>query len=284
MPAAQVRELPATTSGLTTEIVRVTPPMAEKWLGKNVRNRNIRQHQVARYARAMSRGEWLLTGEAVKFAVTGELIDGQHRLLAIVESGETVSLMVVRGLPFDAQDVLDTGTARTAADQLSIHGHTNPALVGAAAKIVILYESGRFYVDRRNQNVSHREILDFAAGNTMMAFAAARARTVTSGSDLRPAVAAASLYLLMKVDDQDALTFFDRLADGVNLPARSPILALRARLRAIKDDRTMLPNQALVSLVFRTWNAWLCRRPLTNLPLYRGGELIPCPEPKTRRA
>jgi hypothetical protein len=38
--------------------------------------------------------------------------------------------------------------------------------------------------------------------------------------------------------------------------------------------------EAKVGLVFRTWNAWLARRSLAALPLYRQGELIQCPEPK----
>jgi hypothetical protein len=38
--------------------------------------------------------------------------------------------------------------------------------------------------------------------------------------------------------------------------------------------------EALVSLVFRTWNAWRAGRKLSSLPLYRNGELIECPEPK----
>lgn len=277
---AELRELPVAVTGLTMEVVSVTPAMAEKWLGKNTHNRNIRQIDVSRYARSMTKGEWLNTGEAIKFGVSGDLLDGQHRLLAVIDSGKTIKLLVVRGLAAEAQDVLDTGRQRSAGDQLSIHGFPNSSNLAAAAKIAILWETGRFYVDAHSKAVSHREVLDFCKGNGILAHAVARAATIKSGCDLRPSVAAMAFYELMKVDDQAAQWFFDRLTDGAGLPSGSPILALRQRLRTVRDERTLLPSEALVSLVFRTWNAWRQKRNISSLPLYRNGELITCPEPK----
>lgn len=277
--SAQVQELPAV-SNLTTEIISVSPEMAEKWLGKNVRNRHISQMIVARYARSMRNHEWLLTGEAVKFGVNGDLLDGQHRLLAIIDSGVTVRLCVIRGLAAGCQDVLDTGKGRKAADQLSIHGHANAPTLAAAAKLLILWESGRFYVDTHEKSVSHREILDFVEGNHLLALACARASTISKGSDLRVSVAGAALYELLKVDEPDAVDFFDRLTDGAELPVSSPILALRSRLRSLRDDKTKASPEALMSLVFRTWNAYRDGRRLASLKIYNKGELIRCPVPK----
>lgn len=73
--------VPAVASDMTMEIVKITPDMAEKWLGRNPRNRHVRQRDVVRYAQSMLAGEWLVTGEAIKFSFDGNLIDGQHRLL-----------------------------------------------------------------------------------------------------------------------------------------------------------------------------------------------------------
>lgn len=275
-----VRELPKATPALTMETITVTPAMAEKWLGHNLHNRNVRPRVVAAYARAMQRGEWMLTGEAVKFAHNGDLIDGQHRLYAIVESQTSVKLLVVKGLLTEAQDVLDTGCARTAGDQLGLHGHASPQLLAATAKIVVLYETGRFYVDAHRKSVSHREIIDRVSGDQLLAWSCNRARGVARDAYLRPSVAAAVIYELMKVDDEKAEQFFDRLADGVELPAGSAIIALRSRLRTIKDERTAVSNEEMFSLVVRTWNHWRSGRKLATLPMRSKGEAIPCPVPK----
>lgn len=275
---AQVRELPITPAAITTEIVKVTPAIAEKMLGRNVRNRHISSRAVERYRAAMARGEWLLNGEGIKFGVNGDLLDGQHRLAAIVASGKTIPLLVVKGLPAETQNVLDTGRARTVGDQLGIAGMPDPNALAAAARACILYESGRLG-DRTNPP-STPQVVEFVENNELLAFAVARGRAISRGSDLRPAVAAMCFYELLKIDDVKAQEFFERLTDGTNLAAGSPILALRARLRSLRDERTWLPLDALTSLVFRTWNAWRGRRSLTSLPLYRNGELIPCPEPR----
>ncbi len=276
--SAAVRELPVGEQvSITAEIVKVTPSIAEKMLGKNVRNRHISARIVEKYRRAMAAGEWTVTGEAIKFAANGDLLDGQHRLSAVVESGSTIPMMVVKGLPSSSQDVMDTGRARTVADQLGIGGYTDVAMLAAVARVVIGYESGNL---GSFPSVSTPQTLELVSDNALIAFASSRARPVSRGCYLRPAVAGAAFYLLLKVDDEKAQEFFDRLTDGANLPTGNPILALRARLKALHDDRTYLPNEALVSLVFRTWNAWRQHRKLTSLPLYRNGEIIPCPAPK----
>ena len=276
--SAAVRELPLGASpSITTEIVKVTPSIAEKMLGRNVHNRHLSAAVVAKYRRAMVAGEWLVTGEAIKFGVNGDLLDGQHRLAAVIESGKTVPMMVIKGLPVAAQDVMDTGRARTVGDQLGLAGFTDAALLAAVARVVLVYESGELYAKFPVSTPQARVLVE---GNSLIAFATSRARSISKGCDLRPAVAGATFYLLMKIDDAKAQEFFERLTDGANLPSGSPILALRARLRALRDERTRLPTEALVALVFRTWNAWRQHRKLNSLPLYRNGELIPCPEPK----
>lgn len=276
---AQVQELPVTKpASITSEIVKITPAIAEKMLGKNVRNRHVSARVVDRYRSAMERGEWIVNGEAIKFAATGELLDGQHRLAAIIQSGKTIPMLVIKGLPSAAQDVIDTGRARTVGDQLGIAGFIDPNNLAAAARACILYESGR--MSERTNVPSTPQVREFVAGNEMLAFAVSRCRAIAKGSDLRPAVASMCFYELMKVDDQKAQEFFERLTDGTNLAPGSPILALRARLRSLRDERTWLPLDAVTSMVFRTWNAWRQRRTLTTIPIYRNGEIIPCPEPK----
>lgn len=265
---------------MTTEIVSVTPQMAEKWLGRNQRNRHVRQRDVIRYAQAMSKGEWLVTGEAVKFGFDGSLLDGQHRLLAIVEAGRTIKMLVIKGLHPEAQDVLDTGRARTASDALAIHGHDNSHLVAAAAKVVILYEADLFYVDSKRQQVSHRQIVDFADANHLLAYASGLGRKIARATDMQPSIAAACIYILTLLSAEAAAEFFDKLASGANLPTGSPVLALRDRLFELRRNRTDLPMEAKVALVFRAWNAWRMNKKLALLPLYKEGRLIACPAPR----
>jgi hypothetical protein len=83
---------------ITTTFTEVTPEMASKWLERNAVNRTMRKSQVAAYARNMRGGEWGVSHHGIGFNERGELVDGQHRLAAIVLTGVTVRLNVTTGL------------------------------------------------------------------------------------------------------------------------------------------------------------------------------------------
>lgn len=92
------------------------------YLNFNSSNRSISGHTVNRYAAAMKNGEWQLNGETIVFYETGELKDGQHRMKAIMQSGEGQWMIVVRGIP--KQTVIhDRGKSRTTTDIMTIAGY-----------------------------------------------------------------------------------------------------------------------------------------------------------------
>ena len=265
---------------VTTEIVDVSPVLAEEWLGHNTRNRHLKPTKIAQYQRAMERGEWRMTGEGIKFSPDGALLDGQNRLAAVVASGRTSQMLVVRGIPAEAQDVMDTGAARTIGDQLTIHGFANAATLGSSTRTLVLWTTGRFYVERIQQAVTHQEMLDFAAGNHALAHAVQRGITLRKIVGASPTAIAAAYYRLSEVDEEAAEEFFQRAADGVGLPAGSPILALRARLQKAQQDRAHIPVIPMISLIVRAWNAWRDGKSVGHLKLIADGQYIHCPEPK----
>lgn len=107
---------------IKTGFQAVTPPMAEKWLEGNTHNRKLYQSVVNRYAADMKAGKWRKTHQGIAFDEDGTLIDGQHRLFAIWESGVTVTLMVTWGLPLDSQMAIDDGLKRSVVDVMKISG------------------------------------------------------------------------------------------------------------------------------------------------------------------
>lgn len=126
----------------TTRIETVTPELAAEWLKSNTANRAVIIKQVEALAEAIKRGEWRVTHQGIAFAVDGSLLDGQHRLHAVVKAGVAVQMRVTRGLPLDTRDAIDTGTTRRAADVLAIadgiHVGTNKRAVILAARALVL--------------------------------------------------------------------------------------------------------------------------------------------------
>lgn len=94
----------------------ITPKLAEELLKLNVANRAVRKTNVREYAAAMKRGEWRRTHQGIGISKTGRLMDGQHRLLAVVEAGVAVEMMVTTGMEDDDFNILDQHSRRSMAD------------------------------------------------------------------------------------------------------------------------------------------------------------------------
>ena len=103
-------------NGWSVSIEAVTPEAAEAWLKMNIGNRSPRGSVVARYSATMASGNWRLSPDGLIFASDGRLIQGQHRLKAVVQSGCSVDMIVWRGVAPDVYKVLDRGVMRTASD------------------------------------------------------------------------------------------------------------------------------------------------------------------------
>lgn len=97
--------------------MNVSPAKAEKWLEEaNIGNRSLSIPHVERLARDMKAGAWGDTPEPIAFDSNGRLIDGQHRLAAVVKSGVTICFWVATNCHLDAQKYLDAGRRRSLAD------------------------------------------------------------------------------------------------------------------------------------------------------------------------
>lgn len=95
-------------------------------VGGAVLQRRKRKGMISKYARDMKSGAWVTTHQAVALGPNGELIDGQHRLSAIVESGISQEMLTARYLTIEAAtaalSATDIGGKRTVAEVLSISG------------------------------------------------------------------------------------------------------------------------------------------------------------------
>lgn len=108
--------------------VRISPRLASSFLLNNKANRPISKCTVDAYARDMLNNKWSSnTGTAISIAKDGSLLDGQHRLSAIVQSGKTVRMWVCYGC--DLIGIYDSNRKRTVRDQLNMSRGDLPAVM-----------------------------------------------------------------------------------------------------------------------------------------------------------
>ena len=143
--------------------VLITPEYALELLSDNIGNRKVKEQVVARYVKDMLAGCWKEdTGELIKIAQDGTILDGQHRLLAIVKSGVEISLHIATGLSNDIFSVIDTGTLRDANDTLFVNSVENTLII---SRSIQFYENNAMYikggVQKPTQSTkTNREILE----------------------------------------------------------------------------------------------------------------------------
>lgn len=102
---------------MRSEVMNISPEQASIFLGANVSdNRRRRSAWVNEFVGIIERGEWKLTHQGVAISKSGRLIDGQHRLDAIVRTGATLPMLVTFDVADDAFLVLDQGHRRSTAD------------------------------------------------------------------------------------------------------------------------------------------------------------------------
>lgn len=238
-------ETVAAGSGLNSQWFNVDPALATKWLENNFRNRPVKEDVVQAYARDMINGVWVPTHQGIAFNDRDELIDGQHRLLAIVMSGLTIRMMVTFGLPSEipqkemtTMDAVDRGRTRSVADQLKIqHGFKNGGVIASMCSNL----AGLCY-GKRTRRLSVGQTLEIYRAFESPINYIIRYRSKTVGLRSAGVMAAFAFALATESGYDEEVTplakMWDELTTGEDIDEASPLGLLRAFL--MSDDAKLL--------------------------------------------
>lgn len=102
------------------EVVEITPSLAAAWLDKNEDNRPTDWNYVARLARDIRADRFVCTHQGIAFDIHGRLIDGQHRLWAILEADKPVRIRVFYNEPPQNIVHIDGNRPRQAAHRITL--------------------------------------------------------------------------------------------------------------------------------------------------------------------
>lgn len=255
---------------VASEWVDLTPTVAEKWLGQNHDNRNLRRPKVLTYARDMRNGEWTTSGQPIQFDWNGNLIDGQHRCEAVIESGVTIRVLVVKGLDPKAKQVIDTGIKRSPADALKFAGYsTNLPILGGAARIALLRDSGylRTALSHGTPDVSNAEIVSWMDVHQEAAFAAELAKKTAKNIGIAPSPWAYCLWEFELLNGAVAVEFATSMSEWRGLSGKGdPRVAMLTAFRKAAEGVRRVPQTGeSIYIAFRAWNAWVTGKKLTSV-------------------
>jgi hypothetical protein len=119
-----------------------TPEMGRSAATGNVRNRGWTQKHTNKLLGIYNRGNWKFNGDPIVFDKNGCLVQGQHRAYMIWLCGQTVPVLVVRGVDPDVFGTYDLGKRRTLKDIISIPGldvDESPTVLASAIGYLAAY-------------------------------------------------------------------------------------------------------------------------------------------------
>lgn len=247
-------------SAISSQIMTITPVLAKEWLSNNPNNRKLSKQVVSDYAHAIRSGDWSLNGESIKISVGGQLLDGQHRLSAVVRSGESIQSVVISGLPDEVISTVDVGKKRTTADILSMGDVRYAPQVSGT--ITILHNiHNKFSFQSRVSTVDAKRYLEL---NPTVEDSVAFTMVNKGSLKWRPQFAA-SHFLFAQKNKEAADRFFTRLCTGIGLSENEGVYRLREKLILEDHAKKKTTRADIMAWFIKSWNAERAGLPLTKL-------------------
>ena len=253
-------------------VMTITPQIAQEWATLNTRNRSVRYAKVAQFARDMAAGKWMLNGETIKISANGTILDGQHRIYACIQAEVPFETVVIRGLPMEAQDTIDTGMARKMSDQLALRGETQTSLLAATARGALRWLRGLRGPGGSDQEPTHAEMLAFIDLDPRLREAAVWANGARQRfKSVNGSVYGMAWLLFHGTDHLAAEVFLEKVLSGEDMKAGHPALAFRNRIWKARENGERLTQHVQLAYFIIAWNAFKQDRQLQFLQLPKGG-------------
>lgn len=274
-------------TGVTFAVEMVNPHMAAQWLKTNRGNRQFNRNTVATYAAAMRSGEWVINGETVKFDQDNQLIDGQHRLHAVVTANRAVPLCIVRGLQRDVFRTLDCGKLRKSHDMLYILGYKNPLALSAALRLLDRYESSNWNGKSGGDGlrVSNDRLLSILDRHkSIVARADEVMRRPLFTGRLPHSLNIFMYYLAHRFSSERAKSFFTELAGDQVFSKEHPVRTLRDQLDRTGKEYIKPITAVKLAWTILAWNCYIAGHTLPKLSRIVDSmpRLVPDPLPVKR--
>jgi hypothetical protein len=234
-----VEKLSADDGVFPLAIETVTPAMAARYLTYNTLNRKIVAAHVDAIARDIRAGNWMMNAQPICFARDGRLLNGQHRLSAVIQAGESIEVPVMRGLPEEAYATYDIHAKKGPQLGAGFENFGDRPLVAAAA--VLLWKRELKPSGIRNAKPTPSEVMKIVEQHPRLLELRTFGRKMIEFG--RGSVLAYAAYCIERDDPELGRIFLERFETGADLPRGHLILELRKRMQILRRERVSQDDQ-----------------------------------------
>ena len=232
------------TVAISSSLELITPERAKALLASQHTNRNLKQKFVDYLASEILNGNWEATNQGIGLDDAGLLVDGQHRLAAIVKADQSVWTLVVRGVSRSvALRAVDQGVARSRAALFSMRGEANSKAKAAICRVLALLVVPDMKYGSASSPTKDQEILNLYRTEIEEVIQ-------VSSKELSANFAGVAVLLLAKFPVKGR-EFLDGVVSGVGLEADDPRYVMREYLfknrnRSSSLDRTTITAKTIM--------------------------------------
>jgi len=242
---------------MKTEIMEITPQIAESWLKKSrgTNYRKLDKKRVKIYETAMSRGEWELNGQSIQLRGDGTVLDGQHRLQAIINAGVTIEMLVVFDVKSDGLHI-DRGKPRNVAQHLQYMKVKNATQSAVVARLLLQHETGQWdqhYNCAFTDDMIIKSYQDNEDSITDANLIAHKVKWIPRSLCAALSILGSGEYLPSQNDT--VVWFWSAFVSGANISNTDPVHHLRERMIAHSTSQNRrLPPFMVRMLATLAWN------------------------------
>lgn len=261
---------------VSVSIETITPEMAEKMLGTNIRNRDINDTTVV--MAALRNDEWELNGATIVFDENGILRDGQHRLYSCVKTGKPIDTVVVRGVKGESQITMDTGTRRALRDYTKMRGYKDYSVVATLGLALYLIDSfglTAYVSSHYGGKTTYKSVINFIDGaySSRIAPLVANVRCITKKyKHVNSGVIGGAFDAFRAAGEENYQAFIDQLLNKQAACVSVRLLQNMFEKQSSEPIRAKrLTDKYVMAYIIKAWNAYMRGDDIKQLKFTQGG-------------
>ena len=276
----ETRFEPIAPRGIISYVARISPSDAQYLLNLNQKNRKMNKETVRRYRNDMVDQSWQDSASQIQISENGNLLNGQHRLRAMIDSNTSQILTITEGVPESSFAVMDVGRGRSPADALSAENKSYYVVAAASIKLWKVWREGFYRTDLTKdrhkansvQNNSFKKMSKAATIQFTLDYANA---TPNMDSICRVAGLTSKLFkgytsatigaFLIQANElghatyEEAKLFCEKIQTGAGLEEKHPVLIMRNRIHTWmqKGEYKGYAVGNKLSILIYIWNCYI---------------------------
>lgn len=250
---------------MNIEMTTITPPMATLFLANNASNRKLNKQHVDFLADQMLTGKWQKNGQTIVIADDGTLMDGQHRLNAIIKADIPAELGLCTGVAKTAMPTIDNGKLRSTSDILTMNGWANAALVGSAINLLHKFDHNQIMgFHTKMPNAAVMPAVKLMAKKVDLGLLSKIVSKTSRNTRIKPVNLFGAFYLIAaKYGENVVIEFCDKINNGGDY-AKSPTMVMPQIVARIQAQQRVVHRAYDFAMVLYGFDRWMKRQTMNQ--------------------